>query len=94
MKPEEAKPRDLDDLFEEGWKFKVGRIDGAGWFTAKETAEIAKAYGHASYIFTEALLRYKRIRRDLRNADHYYYLADKAYKQIKGYENLFEEWSK
>ena len=47
MKPEEAKPRDLDDLFEEGWKFKVGRIDGAGWFTAKETAEIAKAYAQA-----------------------------------------------
>lgn len=23
------------------------RIDGAGWFTAKETAEIAKAYGRA-----------------------------------------------
>ena len=49
MKPEEAKPRDLDDLFEEGWKFKVGRIDGAGWFTAKETAEIAKAYAQACY---------------------------------------------
>lgn len=48
MKPEEAKPRDLDDLFEEGWKFKVGRIDGAGWFTAKETAEIAEAY-HDDY---------------------------------------------
>lgn len=47
MTPEEAKPRDLDDLFEEGWKFKVGRIDGAGWFYAKETAEIAKAYGMA-----------------------------------------------
>lgn len=44
MTPEEAKPRDFDDLFEEGWKFKAGRIDGAGWFTAKETAEIAKAY--------------------------------------------------
>ena len=52
-----SKPRDLDDLFEEGWKFKVGRIDGAGWFYAKETAEIAKAYGMAclhSYMKDEA----------------------------------------
>lgn len=47
MTPEEAKPRDFDDLFEEGWKFKVGRIDGAGWFTAKEAAEIAKAYAYS-----------------------------------------------
>lgn len=49
MKPEDAKPRDFDGLFEHGWKFQTGRIDNAQWFTAKETAEIAGAYAEAYF---------------------------------------------
>ena len=92
MKPEEAKPRDLDDLFEEGWKFKVGRIDGAGWFTAKETAEIAKAYGHA--IRVQQAAAGKIDESPVRNERKYGSLFSKATRFILDYEKLILEWSK
>lgn len=88
MKPEDVKPRAANLFTDSGQMMPLPTLV----FTASDTAQIAKAYAHARHVFREALRKYKRLREDYRNADHYYYLSDKAYQQIQAFEKLFAEW--
>lgn len=74
MTPEKAKPTEMVD---EHGKPTL-------WFTAKETAEIAKAYARALNGATESELPYPSVMESIA----------KAKKMRDAWENKFEEWGK
>lgn len=98
MTPEQATPRHGSDAHNELLDETCGRSKFPLWFTASETAQIAKAYAHAHNIHRrasnaavneQAAAEFK-IRRFIK----YSRVADKAYRQIEAFEKLFAEWQK
>ena len=101
MTPEQATPRHGSDAHNELLDETCGRSKFPLWFTASETAQIAKAYAHAHNIHRRASAAALKIFRcsasakfKIRRFIKYSRVADKAYRQIEAFEKLFAEWQK
>ena len=86
MKPQDIKAHNAEICLDEGYEWQDA------CFTAKETAKMLKAYGHAIRVQHAASERIDES--PVRNERKYGYLFSKAKKFILDYEKLTIEWDK